>query len=82
MDLKVVRCLSTVVFLSADSITKILRPSTHETKGLVGGNYDAIKLLAKGELTKKLTIKVDAASKSAVEKVAKAGGTLELPEAK
>jgi large subunit ribosomal protein L15 len=51
-------------------------------KGLVGGTFDAIKLLAKGDLTKKLTIKVDAASKAAAEKVAQAGGTLELPAAK
>ncbi len=53
-----------------------------EAKGLIGGTYDAVKLLAKGELTKKLTIKVDAASKSAVEKAEKAGATLELATAK
>lgn len=53
-----------------------------EAKGLIGGSYDKVKLLGNGELTKKLTIKVDAASKSAAEKAAKAGATVELPEAK
>jgi large subunit ribosomal protein L15 len=51
-------------------------------KGLVSGKRDGIKLLAFGDLKQKLTIKVDAASKSAVEKVEKAGGTLELATGK
>ena len=50
-------------------------------KRLVTGNWDGIKLLGTGELTKKLTVVVHAASKSAEEKVAKAGGTLELIKA-
>ncbi len=41
-----------------------------------------VKLLANGSLTKALTVKVGAASKSAVEKVQAAGGTCELPTAK
>jgi len=45
--------------------------------GLVKGRYDGIKLLGKGELTLPLTIKVNAASKSAIEKVQAAGGKLE-----
>lgn len=40
-----------------------------------------VKLLGDGELKIKLTIKVDKASKSAVEKVQKAGGTVVLPPA-
>lgn len=37
-----------------------------------------IKLLANGELTKKLTIEVDKASKKAIELVEKAGGTVNV----
>lgn len=37
-----------------------------------------LKLLGTGELTKKLTITVNIASKSAIEKVEKAGGTMNL----
>jgi large subunit ribosomal protein L15 len=40
-----------------------------------------VKLLAFGEVTKKFTVKVDAASKSAVAAVEKAGGKVELPAA-
>lgn len=47
-------------------------------KRLVTGNWDGIKLLGRGEIKKKLTIKVDAASKSAIEKVEKAGGKVEI----
>jgi len=48
------------------------------SRGLVSGTIDGVKLLARGDLNKKLTIKVHAASQSAVEKVKKAGGNLEL----
>ena len=37
-----------------------------------------VKLLGNGEVTRKLTVKVDRASKSAVEKVVAAGGTVEV----
>ncbi len=37
-----------------------------------------VKLLANGEISKKLTVKVNKASKAAIEKVEKAGGTVEL----
>ena len=36
------------------------------------------KLLGNGELTKKLTVRVNAITKTALEKVQKAGGTVEL----
>lgn len=48
------------------------------SKRLVTGNWCGIKLLGTGELAKKLTVVVNAASKSAEEKISKAGGTLEL----
>ncbi len=46
--------------------------------GLVRNAVDRIKLLASGELSKKLTIAVTAASASAAAKVEAAGGTLSL----
>lgn len=46
--------------------------------GLVRKNNAGVKLLANGELTKALTIKVDKCSKAALEKVTAAGGTVEV----
>ena len=39
---------------------------------------DGIKILGRGELTKKLTVKVDKLSASAAEKIEKAGGKVEV----
>ena len=39
---------------------------------------ETIKILAEGELTKKLTIKAHRASAAAKDKVEKAGGTIEI----
>jgi len=49
--------------------------------GLVRNAVDPIKLLANGELTKKVTVSVTAASAQAATKVAAAGGTLNLAKA-
>jgi large subunit ribosomal protein L15 len=46
--------------------------------GLVNGKNLHVKLLGKGELTKKLTIVVNRASKTAREAVEKAGGKIEI----
>lgn len=48
--------------------------------GLIRGNFDAIKLLARGEVTKKLTVHVHYASETAKEKLEKAGGQLAFVE--
>lgn len=45
-------------------------------KNLVGHKSGLVKILGNGELTKKLTVEVDAVSKSAEEKITKAGGTV------
>ena len=50
--------------------------------GVARGGKDGVRLLAKGELTAKLTFAVAGASKGAIEAVEKAGGKVELPEAK
>ena len=47
-------------------------------KGLVPKLVEVVKILGEGELTKKMTIKAHRASETAKEKIAKAGGTLEL----
>jgi len=48
-------------------------------EGLVKGDCPGgVKLLGNGEVTRKLTVKVDRASKAAVGKVVAAGGTVEV----
>ncbi|MFA5580795.1 MAG: 50S ribosomal protein L15 [Paracoccaceae bacterium] len=46
--------------------------------GLVRRKLDGVRVLAKGDLTSKVTINVTGASKSAVEAVEKSGGTLSV----
>ncbi len=46
------------------------------TSGLVRRKLDGVRVLAKGDITAKLTLSVTGASASAVEAVEKAGGTL------
>ena len=49
--------------------------------GLVRRKLDGVRVLAKGEITGKLNIEVTGASKSAVEAVEKAGGSLKVTTA-
>jgi len=56
---------------------QVVDEASLRAKGLLR-RHRLVKLLADGALDKKLTIKVHAASASAKEKVAKAGGTLEI----
>lgn len=49
-----------------------------KTLGLVKKSFDGIKILGDGELTKKLTVKVAAFSKTAKEKIESAGGKAEV----
>ncbi len=46
--------------------------------GVVKKQYDGLKGLGNGELTKKITIKAHVYSKSALDKIQKAGGTAEV----
>ena len=50
-------------------------------RGLIRGNKDGVKILGDGEITKKLVFEVDKLSKSATEKITKAGGTIKPAEA-
>ncbi|MFA5503284.1 MAG: uL15m family ribosomal protein, partial [Bacilli bacterium] len=46
--------------------------------GLVNKEYDGIKILGNGEITKKLTVKANRFSKGAIEAIEKAGGKIEV----
>ncbi len=46
--------------------------------GLTTSPYVAVKLIVKGKVTKKLTVKLQSASVSAVEKLQKQGGSFEI----
>ncbi|MBI1274596.1 50S ribosomal protein L15 [bacterium] len=48
-------------------------------KGIIRRKLDGVKLLAKGKLNDKITLKIDAASAAAIEAVKKAGGSVEVP---
>lgn len=48
--------------------------------GLINGRYDGVKILGSGEITKKLSVVADKVSKSAVEKIEKAGGSVTIIE--
>jgi large subunit ribosomal protein L15 len=47
-------------------------------KGLVNGNWNGVKILGTGEITKKFSLTVHAVSTSAREKLEKAGGSVQL----
>ncbi|QYX57767.1 50S ribosomal protein L15 [Roseovarius sp. SCSIO 43702] len=49
--------------------------------GLVRRKLDGVRILAKGDVTAKLTIEVAGASKSAIDAVEKAGGSLKVTSA-
>lgn len=67
------------LFEAGDEVTPESLKKTAEGKGI----YDQIKILGDGELTKKLKISAHRFSKSALEKIQKAGGeAIVLPGAK
>ena len=47
--------------------------------GIIKREYELVKVLGNGEITKKLTVKVDKVSASAEAKIEAAGGKVELP---
>jgi large subunit ribosomal protein L15 len=52
--------------------------SALRARGLVRGAFDKLKILGDGELTKSVTVTAHAFSKSAAEKIEKAGGKAQL----
>ena len=55
-------------------------PEVLLNEGVINKIADGVKILGNGELTKKLTVKVNAFSASAKEKIENAGGTAEVIE--
>ncbi|KXF77591.1 50S ribosomal protein L15 [Paramesorhizobium deserti] len=49
--------------------------------GVIRRPKDGVRLLADGEITAKVSFEVAGASKAAIEKIEKAGGSVKLPEA-
>jgi len=64
------------------SVSGVLDEKVLREAGLVNGTWDGVKILGSGEFTKKLSLKVDAISASAREKIEKAGGSIEIVAAK
>jgi large subunit ribosomal protein L15 len=63
-------------------VSGVIDEKALRTAGLVNGTWDGVKILGDGDFTKKLSLKVDAISASAREKIEKAGGAIELVAAK
>ena len=61
-------------FAAGDTVS----PETLNTRGIVRAIRDRIKILGDGELKIALTVSAHAFSKSAEEKIARAGGTIEV----
>ena len=60
----------------------VVTPELMREKGLVHGKRAPIKVLARGDVSKKLTVKAHKFSGKAAEKLAAAGGAAEVLEAK
>ncbi len=60
-------------FQAGDEVT----PEILKSRGIVKANYDVLKILGNGELTKKLVVKAHQFSASAQEKIKAAGGSFE-----
>lgn len=55
-----------------------ITPERLKEKGLIKSFGDGVKVLGRGEIEKQLTVKANAFSKSAVEKIEAAGGKVEV----
>lgn len=72
-----------IVGLNVDEFNRFRAGTTVDVEkmiasGLVSNPKDGVKILGNGELTKKLTIRANAFSKSAIEKIEEAGGKAEV----
>ncbi len=67
--------LSELDRFEADSVVTV---DTLVEAGLVKNSYDGVKILGNGEINKKLTVQVNAFSKSAAEKIEACGGKAEV----
>jgi len=71
-----------IVAINVDALNRfedgtVVTVKTLLEAGVIKETWDGVKLLGNGELTKKLTVKVDAVSAGAKQKIEEAGGTVE-----
>ena len=66
--------IGTLEKLEGDTFT----PESLVASGVVKKQFDGLKILGSGELTRKITIQAHVYSKSALDKIEKAGGTAEV----
>ncbi|WP_459556407.1 large ribosomal subunit protein uL15 [Lacunimicrobium album] len=55
----------------------VVNPQVLAERSIIKGNYDVLKILGNGEISKKITVHAHRFSGSAIEKIQKAGGTIE-----
>lgn len=72
-----------IISINVNALEKFDNGATVDVEALLNAGVikktgDGVKILGNGELTKKLTVKVDALSASAKEKIEAAGGTVEV----
>ncbi len=72
-----------IISINVDVLERFDNGATVDVEALVNAGVikktgDGVKILGNGELTKKLTVKVDAFSASAKEKIEAVGGTVEV----
>ncbi len=72
-----------IVGINVDTLNRYRAGSTVDVEkmiatGLISNPKDGVKILGNGELTKKLTVKANAFSKSAIIKIEEAGGKAEV----
>ena len=68
-------------FIDAGKLGETINETELVDSGLVRRRRDGVRVLAKGELTSQITLTVSGASKSAVEAVERAGGSLTVTSA-
>ncbi len=68
-------------FIDAGKLGTEITETELVDSGVIRRKLDGIRVLAKGELTAKVTLSVSGASKSAIEAVEKAGGSLTVTSA-
>ncbi|OQY20543.1 MAG: 50S ribosomal protein L15 [Desulfobacteraceae bacterium 4572_35.1] len=75
---KKVYALVNVRDLETFEVDSVIDPEMLINAGFIKSVKDGVKILADGELTKKLTVKAHKFSKSAAEKIEAAGGSIEV----
>ena len=78
--LKVVRCHYTINVTALERFDNdtVVTVETLLEAGVIKNPRDGVKILGNGEITKKLTVKVNAFSEGAKSKIEAAGGTCEV----